>query len=61
MDLVSILSFFNKDRPCPADIEDCENLRKKYFIELAQRTAQTSCSHCAYVELRDKYIKEFIK
>lgn len=61
MDITTLLQFFNKEKPCPQEIVNCESLREEYFKDLINRTSQTNCIHCAQVEIRDKYIRLLTK
>ena len=56
MDIQSILSFFDTDSPCPADIRNCDKLKEQYMQELA-KSRDMSCKQCVNLQLRDKYLK----
>jgi len=49
-----ILDFFDKDKPCPAEIKECSELRQKYFDELEHRGS--NCNSCDARIIRDKYL-----
>jgi len=53
-----ILDFFDKDKPCPEQIPNCDELRQKYFQELEVKG--TGCTSCETRKIRDKYLDMLI-
>jgi hypothetical protein len=49
-----LLDFFDKDKPCPEHIPNCNELRQKYFLELEKMNA--GCTSCETRKIRDKYL-----
>jgi len=49
-----ILDFFDRDKPCPQEIKNCEELREKYFLEIESRGS--GCTSCEQREIRDKFL-----
>jgi hypothetical protein len=48
--------FFDLDKPCPPDINNCEDLRKQYTAELKKYQESNACTSCVMRTLRNKYL-----
>lgn len=60
MSITEVLAFFDEKKPCPQSIENCNQLREEYFLEVAN--AKTSgCTECQIMAVRDKYVKILLK
>jgi len=59
MTLTEIFAFFNKDKPCPEEIEGCEELRTQYFKEI--NDVHKGCANCNQVAVRDKFVNILLK
>lgn len=56
-----ILNFFDKSKPCPNSIINCNELRVKYFTALESITNMPNCKDCNVSELKSYFINKFIK
>lgn len=59
MTVNSLFAFFDEKQPCPQDIDNCKELRKEYFTDIAN-IKDSSCAECQVVGVRDKFIKKIL-
>jgi hypothetical protein len=60
MSITEVLAFFDEKKLCPQSIENCNQLRGEYFLEVI--SAKTSgCTECQIMAVRDKYVKLLLK
>jgi len=52
----NLFDFFNKDKPCPQVIKNCENLRSSYIAELDALKTASKCSKCTTNSIKGKYM-----
>lgn len=50
-----ITDFFEENKPCPAEIPNCESLRAKYFEEI-KKLDPRSCKPCVMNSIKNKFI-----
>ena len=48
--------FFIFDETCPAEIPDCENLRKEYILTLDSVRRGGGCGSCAERQMKNSFI-----
>lgn len=49
--------FFNFDKPCPAEIPLCEEVRNSYKQELQKIEGAPGCTPCAKSKLKSRFIE----
>jgi len=57
---IIIENFFNKEKQCPSEIYNCENLRNEYFKQL-NFLLKTNCLDCDISFLKSSFIKRIKK
>ena len=50
-----LIQFFDFSQPCPAEIPNCEHVRRQYTIEAEQLKAAPGCWGCKEKSLKSKY------
>jgi hypothetical protein len=54
--LKALEEFFNKNKPCPDKIENCEQLRNEFYEKIESLKTAGGCSACRLNKLKNHYI-----
>jgi hypothetical protein len=60
MTITEVLTFFDEKKLCPQSVENCNQLRENYLLEVTNAKI-SGCTECQIMAVRDKYVKILLK